>query len=42
VFVWSFVELCCRRGTNGDNRFGPDPLRPQRDPTKGQSNLLAR
>jgi uncharacterized membrane protein YhaH (DUF805 family) len=22
---WSFVELGCRRGTAGGNRFGPDP-----------------
>ena len=26
VLVWSFVELCCRRGTAGTNRFGPDRL----------------
>lgn len=26
VFGWAFTELCCRRGTVGDNRFGPDPL----------------
>jgi uncharacterized membrane protein YhaH (DUF805 family) len=26
VFAWAFGELCCRRGTAGDNRFGPDPL----------------
>ena len=30
VFVWAFTELCCRRGTPGDNRFGPDPLAPGR------------
>ena len=23
LFVW-----CCRRGTVGDNRYGPDPLAP--------------
>jgi len=26
--VWCFVELFCLRGTNGPNRFGPDPLVP--------------
>lgn len=26
VSVWAFAELCCRRGTPGDNRFGADPL----------------
>lgn len=26
LMAWSFVELCCLRGTIGDNRFGPDPL----------------
>jgi len=26
VLVWSFVELCCRRGTAGTNRFGPDRI----------------
>jgi uncharacterized membrane protein YhaH (DUF805 family) len=30
VSVWSFVELCCRRGTVGPNRFGPDRLQPNR------------
>jgi len=29
VFVWGFVELCCRRGTAGDNHFGTDPLQPK-------------
>ena len=24
--VWIFVEVGCLRGTEGDNRFGPDPL----------------
>lgn len=31
VSVWSFVELCCRRGTAGPNRFGSDPLQPAID-----------
>lgn len=26
VLVWAFVELYCLRGTDGDNRFGADPL----------------
>jgi uncharacterized membrane protein YhaH (DUF805 family) len=26
IYVWSFVELGCLRGTAGPNRFGPDPL----------------
>lgn len=24
--IWSFVEVGCLRGTEGDNRFGPDPV----------------
>ena len=24
--IWSFVELGLLRGTDGENRFGPDPL----------------
>jgi uncharacterized membrane protein YhaH (DUF805 family) len=27
--VWCFVEMLCRRGTRGPNRFGPDPLAPR-------------
>lgn len=26
--IWYFVEAGCLRGTEGDNRFGPDPLVP--------------
>ncbi len=26
--VWGFVEMYCRKGTNGSNRFGADPLAP--------------
>ena len=26
--VWGFVEMYCRKGTKGDNRFGADPLAP--------------
>jgi len=26
VTVWVIVELGCLRGTQGPNRFGPDPL----------------
>lgn len=25
-WIWMFIELCCLRGTPGDNRFGADPL----------------
>jgi uncharacterized membrane protein YhaH (DUF805 family) len=27
--IWGFVEIGCRRGTVGYNRFGPDPLKRQ-------------
>lgn len=26
--IWAIVELGCLRGTEGPNRFGPDPLNP--------------
>lgn len=26
--IWTFIECGCLRGTDGDNRFGPDPLAP--------------
>jgi len=26
VVLWAFIELFCLRGTNGENRFGPDRL----------------
>ena len=26
LLLWGFVELACLRGTDGPNRFGPDPL----------------
>jgi len=26
--VWGFVEMYCRKGTTGTNRFGADPLAP--------------
>jgi len=26
LYIWAFVELGCLRGTEGDNRFGADPL----------------
>jgi uncharacterized membrane protein YhaH (DUF805 family) len=26
IMLWAFTELCCLKGTAGDNRFGPDPL----------------
>ena len=25
-WIWMFIELGCLRGTDGPNRFGPDPL----------------
>ncbi len=28
--VWAFVETYCLKGTPGTNRFGPDPLSPQK------------
>ncbi len=28
-FVWTFIECGCLKGTEGDNRFGPDPLGPE-------------
>ncbi|MEH2564109.1 DUF805 domain-containing protein [Bradyrhizobium sp. AZCC 2289] len=27
--LWGFIELCCLRGSNKANRFGPDPLAPR-------------
>lgn len=27
LLIWGFVEIGCRRGTAGYNRFGPDPLK---------------
>jgi uncharacterized membrane protein YhaH (DUF805 family) len=38
VSVWSFVELCCRRGTAGPNRFGPDRLQS----SLSETNLVAK
>ncbi|MBR0785269.1 DUF805 domain-containing protein [Bradyrhizobium iriomotense] len=26
LWLWGFVEMFCRPGTSGHNRFGPDPL----------------
>jgi uncharacterized membrane protein YhaH (DUF805 family) len=26
--LWCFIEIACLRGTQGPNRFGPDPLAP--------------
>jgi uncharacterized membrane protein YhaH (DUF805 family) len=28
--LWGFVETYCLKGTAGTNRFGPDPLSPQK------------
>jgi uncharacterized membrane protein YhaH (DUF805 family) len=33
--IWGFVEIGCRRGTAGYNRFGPDPLKRQARPARG-------
>ena len=33
--IWGFVEIGCRRGTAGYNRFGPDPLKQQAHPAHG-------
>ncbi len=30
LWIWGFVESCCLKGTAGTNRFGPDPLSPQK------------
>jgi uncharacterized membrane protein YhaH (DUF805 family) len=32
LVIWGFVEIGCRRGTAGYNRFGPDPLKRQAHP----------
>jgi uncharacterized membrane protein YhaH (DUF805 family) len=29
ISIWMLVELGFLRGTNGPNRFGPDPLKPE-------------
>jgi uncharacterized membrane protein YhaH (DUF805 family) len=33
--IWGFVEIGCRRGTAGYNRFGPDPPKRQAHPAHG-------
>jgi uncharacterized membrane protein YhaH (DUF805 family) len=35
LVIWGFVEIGCRRGTAGYNRFGPDPLKRQAHPAHG-------
>ena len=30
AFIWGLVEMYCLRGTNGPNRFGPDPIAASR------------
>lgn len=39
--VWGFVEMYCRKGTAGTNRFGTDPLAPidTRPPWDQQSEI---
>jgi uncharacterized membrane protein YhaH (DUF805 family) len=34
LLIWGFVEIGCRRGTAGYNRFGPDPLKRQAHPAR--------
>ena len=34
LVIWGFVEIGCRRGTAGYNRFGPDPLKRQAHPAR--------
>ena len=36
--VWAFVELGLRHGTQGPNRFGPDPTDPARGPIEAASD----
>ncbi len=31
ITIWAFVEIGCLRGTNGDNRYGQDPLADPQD-----------
>jgi uncharacterized membrane protein YhaH (DUF805 family) len=39
--IWGFVEMACLRGTNGPNRFGPDPLAPiEPQPRRDQESEL--
>src|SRR5258708_1827898 len=35
LVIWGFVEIGCRRGTAGYNRFGPDPLKLPAHPARG-------
>jgi uncharacterized membrane protein YhaH (DUF805 family) len=35
LVIWGFVEIGCRRGTAGYNRFGPNPLKRQAHPVHG-------
>src|SRR5216683_522853 len=34
LVIWGFVEIGCRRGTAGYNRFGPDPLKLPAHPAR--------
>jgi len=41
IGVWGFVEMYCRKGTKGTNRFGSDPLaRPDTRPGWDQQSEL--
>ena len=33
ISIWAFVEFGCLRGTDGSNRFGPDPTNAPTAPT---------
>ncbi|WP_230532683.1 DUF805 domain-containing protein [Microvirga roseola] len=35
-FIWLFIQVGFLRGTVGPNRFGPDPLEPNLNPTSAQ------
>jgi uncharacterized membrane protein YhaH (DUF805 family) len=41
AFIWGYVEIAFLKGTNGPNRFGPDPLTPvDRGPRWDQQSEL--
>jgi len=42
AFGWGLIEMCWFRGTDGPNRFGPDPLgKPQTSPRGAQNRAHA-
>ena len=38
LWLWGLVEMFCRRGTSGDNRFGADPLAETEDSSASASS----